>query len=288
MIKEARPVKRKRATKAEIQHRREALYDIIKAGRPMTVRQAFYQASIHEVVEKTEDGYKAVQRTLVAMRRDGMLPYDWLADNTRWQRRPRTFDGVEDALLKTAQFYRKSLWADADSYVEVWLEKDALAGVIQPVTALYDVPLMVSRGYSSLSFLHSAGEYINALDVPSYIYHFGDFDPSGVDAARAIKQGLREFAPDATVHFQSVAVQPHQIEAWNLPSRPTKKSDTRSKRFGEISVELDAIDPRRLRLLVETVINRHLPQDEMKVLQAAEASERELLAGLAEAYGSAS
>jgi hypothetical protein len=119
------------------------------------------------------------------MRRAGGLPYDYLADNTRWQRKPRTFDSVEDALRDTAAFYRKNLWTTADWYVEIWLEKDALSGVIYPVTSLYDVPLMVARGYASLSFLHSAAEYINSLTVPAHIYHFGDFDPSGVNAGRA-------------------------------------------------------------------------------------------------------
>ena len=87
------------------------------------------------------------------MRRAGELPYDWLADNTRWMRKPSTFNGVEEALRDTASLYRKALWTDADAYVEIWLEKDALAGVVYPVTGLYDVPLMVARGYASLSFL---------------------------------------------------------------------------------------------------------------------------------------
>ena len=86
------------------------------------------------------------------MRRDGSLPYEWLADNTRRQRKPRTFRSVEEALKDTARLYRKDLWHDADAYVEVWLEKDALAGVVMEVTELYDVPLMVSRGYASSSF----------------------------------------------------------------------------------------------------------------------------------------
>ena len=64
------------------------------------------------------------------MRQAGDLPYGWLADNTRWQRKPRTFGSIQEALDETAQFYRKALWDDADSYVEIWLEKDALAGVV--------------------------------------------------------------------------------------------------------------------------------------------------------------
>lgn len=141
-----------------------------RGGRPMTVRQVFYQATVRGLVEKAESGYGKVQADLTVMRRARELPYDWLADNTRWQRKPRTFDSVEDALRNTAAFYRKALWNEADSYVEIWLEKDALAGVVYPATSMYDVPLMVARGYASLSFLYSAAEAINELDVPAYIY----------------------------------------------------------------------------------------------------------------------
>ena len=144
------------------------------------------------IVEKSEAGYTKVQTDLVLMRRAGDLPYQWLADNTRWQRKPRSFESVADALKQTAQFYRKALWADADAYVEIWLEKDALSGVILPVTAEFDVPLMVARGYASLSFLHSAAEYINELVVPTHVYHLGDFDPSGVNAGEKIEETLQE------------------------------------------------------------------------------------------------
>jgi hypothetical protein len=143
-------IKRGRATKAEVEQRRQALFEIIDDGKPMTVRQCFSQATVRSLVEKEESGYAKVQHDLTIMRRAGELPYDWLADNTRWQRKPRTFDSVEDALKETARFYRKALWNDIDAYVEIWLEKDALAGVVYPITSMYDVPLMVARGYASL------------------------------------------------------------------------------------------------------------------------------------------
>jgi hypothetical protein len=274
------PIKRVRATKAEVEERREALLTIIDDGKPMTVRQVFYQATVHGIVEKLESGYAKVQVDLTKMRRDGSLPYDWLADNTRWQRKPRTFDSVEDALKETAAFYRKNLWRDADCYVEIWLEKDALAGVIYPITEMYDVPLMVARGYASLSFLYSAAEYINELSVPAYIYHLGDFDPSGVNAGEKIEETLRELAPDAEIYFERIAVTPEQIDEWDLPTRPTKASDTRSKNFGGISVELDAIDPNVLRDLVQETIERHLPPDQFEILKTAEESEREIISRL--------
>jgi hypothetical protein len=269
-----------RATKGEVEGRRAALRVIVSRMRPMTVRQVFYQATVHGVVEKSEAGYNKVQTDLVKMRREGQIPYDWLADNTRWQRKPNTFDSIEDALQDTARFYRKSLWTDADAYVEVWLEKDALSGVIYPVTSMYDVPLMVARGYASLSFLHSAAEYIGGLDVPAYFYHLGDFDPSGVNAGEKIEETLLELAPDAEIYFERIGVTPEQIEQWSLPTRPTKASDTRAKNFGLISVELDAIAPDALRDLVRSAIEVHLPPEQFEVLKAAERSERELLNGL--------
>jgi hypothetical protein len=274
---QASPIKRYRATKAEVKERRDVFYDIVAEMQPMTVRQVFYQATVRGIIEKTGAGYTKVQTDLVLMRRDGTLPYGWIADNTRWQRRPTTYDGIEEALNETARLYRKSLWNDADAYVEIWLEKDALSGVVYPITSKYDVPLMVARGYASLSFLHSAAEYINELDVPAYIYHLGDYDPSGVNAGEKIEETLRELAPDAEIHFERLAVSPEQIDQWRLPSRPTKSSDTRSRNFGDVSVELDAIPPDYLREMVEIAIQQHLPPRQFEILKAAEQSEREIL-----------
>lgn len=284
-IYQTSPIKRRRSTKAEVEQRREALLQIVAAIRPATVRQTYYRATVAGLVDKTEAGYAKVQTDLVLLRRDGALPYHWLADNTRWQRKPSTFRSIEDALNETAALYRKSLWTDAENYVEIWLEKDALSGVIYPITEAFDVPLMVSRGYASLSFLNSAADYIASIDRPTFIYHLGDFDPSGVDAGRKIEATLREMAPAAEIHFERLAVTLDQIHDWRLPTRPTKTTDTRAKGFGEISVELDAIPPQKLRALVQIAIEEHLPRDQYEVLKAAEQSERELLTQMVATIG---
>jgi hypothetical protein len=274
-----REIKR-RSTKAEVGARRAGLRRLAEQSAPATVRQIYYLATVAGLVPKTEDGYQIVKTDLTVMRRQGSLPYRWLADSTRWQRKPRTFDSIEEALEETARLYRKALWTDANCYVEIWLEKDALSGVVLPVTEKFDVPLMVARGYASLSFLHSAAEAITDRAVPAYIYHLGDFDPSGQDAARAIEQTLREMASAAEIHFERLAVTPEQIGQWRLPTRPTKKTDSRSKGFGDISVELDAIPPGQLRTLVQRAIERHLPPEHYRVLKVAEASEKQLIGGL--------
>jgi hypothetical protein len=259
--------------------RQEALIGIVADMQPMTVRQIFYQASVRGIVDKTEAGYGRVQRDLVALRIQGRLPFEWIADNTRWQRKPQTWNDPAEALRETARFYRKALWADADEFVEFWLEKDALSAVVYDVTEAYDVPLMVARGYASITFLQQAAADILAEDRPAHIYHLGDYDPSGVDAANKIEASLRRFAKGAEIQFTRLAVLPGQIEALSLPSRPTKKSDSRAKGFGDIrSVELDSIDPHDLRRMVREAIERHLPPDQYRILKDAEASERRLLA----------
>ena len=100
----------------------------------MTVRQLYYRAEVEGLpgIDKTESGYDKIQRQVLLLRRTGLLPYRHIADLTRWMRQPTTFDSVEEALQETARLYRKALWRDADVYVEIWCEKDALAGVIYP------------------------------------------------------------------------------------------------------------------------------------------------------------
>jgi hypothetical protein len=267
--------------KPETLERRRRLYDIVAEMNPMSVRQVFYQATVRGIVPKDEKlGYKVVVADLCRMRESGELPYEWLEDRGRWVRRPYTFISVRSALEDAAQQYRKDLWFGADCRVQIWLEKDALAAVVEPITAKYDVPLMVSRGYASKSFLHSVAQDMSE-DLPTYIYHLGDFDPSGVNAGEKIEETLTDLAPDADIHFERIAVTEEQIAEWDLPTRPTKQSDTRAERFGsDVSVELDAIDPNRLRAIVQEAIQRHLPPRRFKALMKAEKRERTTIARL--------
>jgi hypothetical protein len=218
-----------------------------------------------------------VVRLLTQMRLQGELPFGWIADNTRWMRKPDTFSSAEHALRVTAQAYRRQLWNDQDAYVEIWLEKDALAGVLYQVTAEWDVPLMVTRGYASISYLHAAAQTIVAEAKPTYLYYFGDYDPSGMDISRTVERRLREFAPDEEICFTRLAVTEEQIEQWNLPTRPTKKSDSRSKGFLGESVEVDAIPANQLRRLAEECITEHIDFRALEKLRLVEEKEKEIL-----------
>ena len=270
--------KRIRRTKAAVTSIRDAIREVLEKDHPQTVRQVFYALTVRGVITKAEIEYhRTVIRLLVGMRETGEIPFDWLADNTRWQRKPATFVGLDSCLNNTAKAYRRDLWAAAPLYLEIWCEKDALAGVLVEETEVYDVPLMVARGYASISFLHSAAKAIEAKGKPAHIYHFGDLDPSGVDAARDIEAKLRRYASGAEIHFERPAVTREQVERWNLPTRPTKTTDTRAKKFIGTSVELDAIPAAKLRGLVKKSIEKHIDKQQLNLLRIAEKSERELL-----------
>jgi hypothetical protein len=252
----------------------------------MTVRQLFYRLVSEGTIAKTEAEYKGtVCRLTAVMRRAGEIPYGWIAENTRWMRKPRTHSGLDRALIRTDETYRRAVWDAQDSYVEVWLEKDALAGVLLGVTAPWDVPLMVTRGFPSLSYLHEAAMAIGRQDRTSFLYYFGDYDPSGLDINRVVEKGVRDFAPDTDITFERAAVTPQQIELLGLPTRPTKATDSRSKNFLGESVEVDSIDPATLRRMVESCIIRHIDHEAHERLLEIEAAERETLMELAKAGG---
>jgi hypothetical protein len=233
--------------------------------------------------ERLEQLYARGKRRVQSIIDAPSISFNWIADNTRWMRKPTTFSSLEAAILETANFYRRDVWHDADVYVEIWCEKDALAGVILEETDPYDVPLMVARGFSSLTYLYDAARTITERGKPAFIYHFGDHDPSGRWAARKIEEKLREFAPEAEIHFECAAVTPEQIREWGLPTRPTKRDgNTHAKSFAGDSVELDAIPAPLLRQLVRRCIERHIDRDRFAVLEIAEQSERELLNAMAQ------
>jgi hypothetical protein len=273
---------RERRTKAEIDRIRRAIYETLEADNPQTVRGLFYQLVSAGIVRKLEAEYKGtVIRLASEMRLAGVLPFEWLADNTRWMRKPRSYTGLQNALELTRDTYRRALWRDQRAYVEIWLEKDALAGVLIEETAPYDVPLMVSRGYSSLSFLHSAAETIKEQKAKEiFLYYFGDHDPSGKDIPRVIHKRLCELAPEwaDSIHFEVVAVTEEQIIDWRLPTRPTKKTDTRSRNWtGGESVEVDAIPAKKLRQIARECIELHIDKRILRRTRAAEEAERKTL-----------
>ena len=252
----------KRRTSEDLQTLKKQLHSILKEDHPQTVRGVFYQAVSRGYVQKDESEYKLVSRCLVQERLNSHIPFPWIADNTRAMRKPRSYKGLQAALDNVSEYYRRDIWRDQKDYVEIWCEKDAMSGVLWQETYYFDVPLMITRGFSSLTFIFEAALAITEIHKPTYIYYFGDYDPSGMVIGQSIEGQLKEFCEGSCqVNFRRMAVTPEQIDQYHLPTRPTKKSDTRAKNFEGESVELDAIPAKELRKIVAACIEQHIDQD---------------------------
>ena len=198
------------------------------------------------------------------------------------------FDGIADALKRTRETYRRDLWATQPYYTEVWVEKDAIAGIIADVTREFGVPLFVCRGFASLSSLYNASltfKEVQQNGKAVMIYHLGDYDPSGHAAADAIEKTFEDDF-DVAVNFERIAITRDQIDEFNLPTRPTKQSDSRSRKWSGIEcVELDSMPPAELRQLVEDAITSMIDQHQWKQIKKVEREEQATLertfAGLA-------
>ena len=147
-------------------------------------------------------------------------------------------------------------------------------------TERYNVPLMVSRGFSSRTYLYHAAKEIEAQGKPAHLYYIGDWDPSGKLIPEHIEATIKEFAPSADIKFHRLLVTPQQIKAWGLPTKPPKKT-THARNFKGGTVEAEAIPASRTRKLVRDAIEQHLDLGQVRVLRVAEDSEAQYLLGIA-------
>jgi len=274
-----------RRTNAELAAIDNTLMAIADAEKPISVRGLFYRMVSRGLVPKTDhgenNGYGVVQRQVLKLRRAGVMPWSWITDGTRLRLKPTTYTSAEKALDDIARNYRRALWADQGAHVEIWTEKDAIRGVIYPVTAQYDVPLMIARGQSSDTFIYRSAEDINDDGKPTFIYQLGDHDRDGVRAWNAIARKLRGFVDDdIELTFERIAVTPEQITEYDLLTRPDKTDSG----FGPC-VEVDAIESPELRRLVGDAIERHIDQEALRLTKIAERSERKVFLRMANGWG---
>ncbi len=298
-----RTVSRTRRTRAQIEALDETIIAILAEDAPLTLRHVYYGLVAADAIPKTEPAYGTVQRRLVALRESGRVPWRHVVDNTRWVHGVDVFDGPEAALRATAQHYRRDIMRWQPTRIEVWAESDSIGSVLAAVTNEFGCDLYIGRGYSSRGYLHSAAEQIEAAAAAgkrTLILHLGDYDPSGEDIARTVRETLTRyvrqlyqtrimadlaagFRPLLLPAFDRLAVTPEQIKELELPYRPVKKSDPRTRRFaGAGSVEIEAIPRRTILAILRDRIERELDSHALEIARVAEESERAVLARIAE------
>jgi hypothetical protein len=271
---------------------RAALYEIVERVQPCSVRQVYY-IGIGELYEKGDAAYNSVVRELGLMRERDELPWEWIADHTRLRRIDTMYDSISDALARTAEHYRRDLWAQQPRRVEVWCESDSIGGVLAEVTRPLGVALLAARGQSSKTFVRDSAMEFRRISKPVTVLYVGDWDPSGLAIDRSVQERLDRYTEDAvTIDFHRIAVTPAQIRAWNLTTHTANVKDTNYRRFVDAcraadlppdrAVEVEAIPPPELRdLLEEEIYNLAEDVDTWDATLAAERSERQVFGEMA-------
>ena len=231
-------------------------------GIKMTVRQIYYQLVSKHLIENNKNSYKSFDNTLTLAREENLInPFD-IIDTSKPIIKAASWSNLSEFLTTVKDAYRKRVWDNQETYVEVWLEKDALRGIFEPITNQYDVYLVIGKGYQSYTnLIRTTKRLPEGKEI--HILYFGDFDPTGLDIPRNIKERLESFG--IIFEFHKIALTPGQIKKYDLPPNLTKKTDSRAKGFvaiyGDNTVELDALDPKVLRDLIENSILNYIDID---------------------------
>lgn len=229
------------------------------AGFILTLRQLYYQFVSRDLLPNRVEAYKRLGSVINDARLAGLIDWELMEDRTRSLKSQPSWDTPASLIDICARSFRIDKWADQKFRPEVWIEKDALAGVFERVCQEMQVPYFSCRGYTSQSEMWVAGQrlqqWIDAKQTP-VIFHFGDHDPSGIDMTRDIIDRLKLFM--GGVKLERLALNMDQVEEHEPPPNPAKITDSRAAgyiaKFGGESWELDALPPDVLAGLVRDQI----------------------------------
>lgn len=278
------------ASLALISKANEIIADYQAQGFDLTLRQLYYQFVSRDIIPNTQASYKNLGSVINDGRLAGMI--DWLAivDRTRELRSLSHWDEPSDIVETCAVQFNIDKWATQKYRPEVWIEKDALAGVFERICRELDVPLFSCRGYTSQSEMWVASQrllrYRKSKQTP-IIFHFGDHDPSGKDMSRDIVDRLQMFT-NRNLEFERLALNMDQVEEYTPPPNPAKITDSRAQgyiaEFGDENWELDALEPSVLADLVRASIAGITDKDAMKEADEEQERHRETLALVADKF----
>ncbi len=252
-----------RASITKIKQAENIIDEYQSAGLELTLRQLYYQFVSRDLIPNKDSEYKKLGSTISDARLAGLIDWHAIVDRTRNLLGSPHWDNPADLITSAAKQYAIDKWQKQPVRCEVWIEKDALIGVIeQPCNAL-DVSYFSCRGYTSQSEMWRAAQRMRDINdennCRSIVFHFGDHDPSGMDMTRDIQTRLTTLSDGANIQVKRIALNMTQIRKHNPPPNPAKLTDSRSnkyvKKYGSNSWELDALEPSLLNRLVTRSIN---------------------------------
>lgn len=254
-------------------------------GLRLTLRQLFYQLVSRNTIKNSEKTYKNLGQLVSEARLAGLIDWSSIEDRTRFPRQHPEWSNIESLLQSATASYRLPWWNGQRNFVELVVEKDALAGILTPIANDFHVALTVNRGYSSQSAMYEASKrYLQAEEEGQrpVILYVGDHDPSGLDMVRDIGTRLQTFGVDVDVRH--LALTTAQVKAHKPPPNPTKVTDSRAKAYiaahGTTCWEVDALPPDVLQRLIREAIAGLIDKKKMDAIKADEAEDKKTLAGL--------
>jgi hypothetical protein len=258
-------------------------------GFKLTLRQIYYQFVTQELIRNNEKNYKRLGDIISDGRRAGLINWESIEDRNRYLRQRTKWETPKSIIEAARDSYHIDLWEDQDVRLEVWIEKDALVGVIQGICNQYDVPFFSCHGYVSDTAMWEAAmrqvknysEYVQ----DTVIIHLGDHDPSGIDMTRDIRDRIKLFtAGNVLVEVKRIALSREQVLELDLPANPAKITDSRFndyvKNYGSSSWELDALKPQYMVNLIEHEILKYLDVENWNSKVEKENIERSKIAEL--------
>jgi hypothetical protein len=241
-----------------IEQANEIIDEYQSQGYTLTLRQLYYQFVARDLIANKMTEYKRLGSVINDARLAGLIDWEAIEDRTRNLESLSHWDDPAEIIGACSRQFRYDRWADQSYRVEVWIEKEALAGVFERICNKLDVPYLACRGYMSQSEMWRAAVRLSEYDQETIILHFGDHDPSGIDMTRDIQDRLR-ILDDHGTRVKRVALNMDQVEKYGPPPNPAKITDSRADnyimRYGDQSWELDALDPKVLEELVETEVD---------------------------------
>jgi len=236
--------------------------------KPLTLRQIYYQFVSKGFIENNISQYTMLSTFLKNARIDGEIDWEDIEDRTRVFHNLSGFYDKESFIQQELDNfligYYRNLTQTQEQYIEVWIEKDALSSLFSKICYNYTVPVVVCKGFSSVSFLNNFKKRLDKQNKPSLMLYFGDFDPSGMEMLTSMETTLKEEMGINNIEFKRIALLKEDISKYKLPHNPNalKRTDTRAKKhlesYGEIAVELDALRPDILEQKIETAIKNEL------------------------------
>lgn len=267
----------------QIKQANQIAEEYARAGFDLTLRQLYYQFVARGFIPNTQESYKRLGDLISDARLAGLMDWNHIVDRTRNLRANSHWDHPADIISSAAATFALDKWSDQAEYVEVWVEKDALVGVVAQASAGLDVPYFSCRGYTSQSEMWAAGQRLARVQKSGrtpHIVHLGDHDPSGIDMSRDIKERLELFT-GGKVHVLRAALNMPQVQRYNPPPNPAKVTDSRfesyRQRFGEESWELDALDPRTLSDVIRRAVSQFRDEAKFEARKAKEERAKSLL-----------